>query len=224
MGFASVNDAPIVRGEWTLPRVGLWHANIELDTDNAPRGEVTMRWGNEAWVGTIRRSACDSGSCRVLIVGGVGDLGMETKAQGFRDAKVSAILDHILGAAGQTRSMRVDKGLLERKMPWFAVLKQSAGRALVHVSQSLDLSWRLEADGSLWVGEETWPEAEINEDDLDLIASHGASGTIHLRMLRPAIWPGTTWQGARVSRVEHHMDAGDISSRVYLEGASEWTG
>ena len=109
-------------------------------------------------------------------------------------------------------------------MPWFAVLKQSAGRALVNLCQTLDLSWRLDSDGSLWVGSETWPEAEINEDDLDLMASHGASALLHLRILNPSIWPGTIWRGDRGSRVEHHLDAGDIYSRVYFEGANEWTG
>ena len=217
MAHVTAAGVPVLNGALTLPRQGAWHALLVLDTDEAPSGSITIDWGGRQWTGTIYASRVERGVSVVQAVGGAGGLKAKVTAQGFRDAKVSAVFDHIANASGEALSSNIDAALLARKFEWFPLLAGLAGRCLDTIAGVLGTAWRFEPDGKLWVGEEKWPKAAIDNADIELIDLEGPTDRVRVRMLDPSLMPGTVWDGLRVSRVEHTVAADDLSTLVWFE-------
>ncbi len=217
MAYATIADIPITHGRLTLPRQGLWQVAAIVDTDDLLSGEVDVSWGGLAWHGTIVRAGRENGACAVRVVAGAGGLGAEIEPQGFRDAKLSAVLDHITGAAGEVLASSVDAVLLAQQVEWFALPRVPAARALSAIAETFGLSWRFLPSGRLWIGSESWPAAAPAVEDVEL---DGLSLSAEVTMPVPSLLPGTTWSKQRVSRVEHLLTPNDIHSRVWFERAA----
>ncbi len=213
MSYATCNGLPVTSGRVAIPRVGAWHADLALDGD-APVGELAITLGGLGFRGWARRSGTWGGQTTVRAVGGRGGLARTVAAQGFRDSQLSAVVDHVLRESGETLARDADQGALATALPWWSVLEAPAGAALAAVTQALGLVWRVTPSGEVWIGAETWPESQI---DAEALAYSAASDVAEVYLPVPALLPGMTWQGRRVSYVEHAIEPERVRSRVWFE-------
>lgn len=217
MAYATIADIPLTHGRLTLPRQGLWQVAAIIDTDVLLSGAVEVRWGGLSWLGTIVRAGMENGACAVRVVAGAGGLGKEIAPQGFRDAKLSALFDHLCSSAGEKLADNVEANLLAQQVGWFALPRVPVARALSAIAETFDLSWRFLPNGRLWIGSERWPAAAPTVED---VALDGLSQSAEVSMPVPSLLPGTTWSRQRVSRVEHLLTPNSIRSRVWFERAA----
>jgi len=81
-------------------------------------------------------------------------------------------------------------------------MKGAASRALVALCDELGASWRILADGTLWIGTETWPDADLGS--AKLLDEDWASGVFTVADAVQMV-PGTLYNGERVQQVTHYL-------------------
>jgi hypothetical protein len=81
------------------------------------------------------------------------------------------------------------------------------------------VSWRVLADGSVWVGRETWPTSLL-EEYAHIDQAPGA-GSMEIVAAEPAIYPGEVFEERRVSVVTHRIDNGRVRTRILWEKAAQ---
>src|SRR5690606_8683873 len=74
------------------------------------------------------------------------------------------------------------------------------------------LSWRTLTDGTVWVGQETWPESTLEHEVLDEDHAGGAA-VIWSQAFGPL--PGETWRGRRLRCVQHEVEASRSRTTVW---------
>ena len=82
-------------------------------------------------------------------------------------------------------------------------------------------SWRVLADGTVWVGTEAWPDSGLLEQT-DYVETNEWPGEnrIELGVETLKLLPGTTLGDRKVSFVEHILRDGYVRSRALLEDPS----
>jgi hypothetical protein len=215
----SLNGSAVQHGTLRLPRVGAWTADLVVDTDAAPTGSValTSADGAHKLQGTVVRAGVDGERAHVLVVGGAGGLGREVAPVYYRGVPLRLPIGEVLRAAGETLSTTSDAAVLGRLLGKWTRERASAGTLLGHLLDAVGGVWRVADDGSVWVGEETWPTADAA--DVDLIADDPSHGrvTVGAASLPLGIRPGTVYNGQRVSYVEHTFDAEAARAEVWFE-------
>ncbi len=219
MAYASVNGIPVTAGCLTLPRSGAWTALVSLDTSDAITREAKLDWGGLDLRGSLVRGGMEAGSLWCQIVGGCGGLGRQMPAVGFKTPKVGTVLDAVMSSAGESLSPAVSSGLRNRSLEWFALIEgQSCGSALSRLAEATATIWRVQPDGKVWIGRETWPKARASGDDIEVIEVAMASDRFRARMSDTSLaLPGQTWSGCRIDRIVHRVSGSDFSSVIWLD-------
>lgn len=223
MSDVKLGTATVLSGVVVLPRVGVWHANLVVQSDAAPTGAATLTLGGGAvvMVGTVTRGGEYAGVARVRMVGGAGGLATAVTAKKYVGAPASLMIGDALRAAGETLSTTADTATLATV---FALWTRAAGKArdaLTAVAQAANTAavWRVLADGTVWIGPETWPDSGITSKSYTLVASMPEHGVDEVAMEVPLLKPGTLFRSRKVSAVEHRITAGSIRSSVWYENA-----
>ena len=183
---------------------------LELDADEAPTGAVELVFATgPAFKGTVARAAVFEGRVELVVVGGSGGLSLEPElaievgGAGYTGTPIvveaALILGDLLALTGVGLSPDVD--LEPFTLPRWQRVADYAGRALGLLAAAWGVSWRVRADGLLWIGSETW---EAYEDESNVIEQGDAADTAEvsaaLTVDRPDIAPGMTVGGRRVIR------------------------
>ncbi len=191
----STGEIPVRMGKLRSLARGPWTARAECavvePTMLAPTGPVALvvrrESGTEdAWQGTVRRSAIAKTSARldVAIVGGAGGLLVPLDPKGLDFAAGSTplpaglVLRKLATAAGEKLADGVEDALDAYQLPRWHVAGGMTAAASLDVFASelarrtgLDVGWRLLPTGRLWVGVEAWPtlahDARALDPDLD---------------------------------------------------------
>ena len=73
-----IGDAAVTRCDITFPRRGVWCADVDLDTETAPTGRVSVVVdGGPTWSGTVVSGGVSHGLWSGRIVGGAGGVERE---------------------------------------------------------------------------------------------------------------------------------------------------
>jgi hypothetical protein len=215
----TLNGAGVQHGTLRLPRIGAWTAEVVVDVATAPSGAVTLATGDGRYSlrGTVVRSGVDGERAHVRIVGGAGGLGREVAPVYYRGVPLRLPLGEVLRAAGETLSTTSDAAVLGRLLGKWTRERAPVGTLLGHLLDAVGGVWRVADDGTVWIGEETWPAASAA--DVDLVAEEPthARVTVGAESLPLGIRPGTTYRGQRVSYVEHTFDADAARAEVWFE-------
>jgi hypothetical protein len=111
--------------------------------------------------------------------------------------------------AGELLADGVEDALDAFQLGHWTRLSMPAGKALDLLVDVLGLSWRVQADGSIWVGAETWEAVDAAhyigqaDDDLVIYAPDGAP-----------LLPGTTIDGTQAVAVEYQISPGKLRAQV----------
>lgn len=199
-----------------MPRCGKWHADLTIDADSPPvEGKQTITIADSVQLrGTVLRSGSSGGRVTVRIIGGAGGLGRALKAKFYRGVTARIVLADIAREAGESLSPRIDPGLLGRMLPRWVRMAGTASEALLVTCEALGVGWRIESDGALWVGNETW---SVMDAEHGVISSSPSDGTHEISMTTPALAPGVLFRNERVSAVEHVLESSKIRTRYWVE-------
>lgn len=200
----TVNGLPVLELRLTLPLVGAWVAELEVDTsevDDPPTGQVAIADDGGIYNATVVRSGILAHSARLDVVGGKGGLSQDVAARSFRDASARDVAADILAQVGEELDPSSTPAVLSIKLPYWTVTAGRAGAALSALCDALSARWRVLPSGGVWIGVESWPAAERDALELDRDDAAGAVFTAPDDLA--VLAPGSLLSGRNVGRVEY---------------------
>lgn len=149
-------SAAILRATVHLPLSGVWSADLEVDTDEDLTGRCALEADGAAWLsGTVTEGGVSHGLWRGRIVGGAGGLRGTLPTRAYRDATLADVLGDALRESGEALS-GTSSALTNACRLWHRT-EGAAARTVAAVASSAGYSWRVLADGTVWLGVEGWP-------------------------------------------------------------------
>lgn len=217
------NGQPATGAKVTMPRVGAWHADISADDDVAvPTGRVTIQIDGEDFVGTWVRGRSFVGRTPVRIVGGGGGLSRQLEAKNYSSGpSVRMVVKEILGSE-ETLSSTSSEEILSSVVPSYHRMGGGiASHALTQVLQKVRATWRVLADGTVWVGVDEFPEVVLDHvvEDEDWF-----SGIITITTEAPVLRPGVTFLGHQIQQVVHYSDTEGLRTEAHTSSSSSALG
>lgn len=212
-GSGARSALPVVRATITMPRIGAWHADLQVDTTDAPAGAVTLQAGALTLKGFVNRARVHQAIARVRLVGGAGGLQKVATPKHYTSPILRIPLDDLARAAGETLSATGHAATLNRQLLAWTTLGLPTGAMIQALADHVGVAWRALPDGSLWFGPETWPASTLKDPRfLDEVPEQG---TIVVGADTVEILPGTTLAGRRVDYVEHLVSQNEIRTKVW---------
>lgn len=227
MSEVTVNDLPATRVSLLLPRVGVWSADVEVDSDEALTGAVTLSIQGRTWRGVVLRGAVYEGTWRGRLVGGAGGLTRSVEAVAQRGSTLALALADVLRAAGET--LAATSGDLSAVAPLWHRFAAPAADAVADVARAAGYAWRFLPDGTLWMGAETWPTVAPT-DPPEVISETPEVGRVVLfGDAAYDVAPGVTLSlpdrdPVRVGCVEHQVSVDDARTVLLAEPSTEPAG
>jgi hypothetical protein len=214
MAEGTIAGAPIIAATITMPGAGAWLAHVSADTDEVISGSVTIDIAGAQFVGTVMRGGVIHGRLELAVCGGAYGLPTVLAAQSYRNVPASIPLKDILSACGETLSSTHDASKLAIFLPAWMRIESRGGQAMQMLLDKIAANWRVLADGTVWIGADTWPTQEVDAVVLD---EFPARKLLHVQTEQPTIRPGVTWEGRRVSYVQHKLSSARSSTEVWYE-------
>jgi len=214
----TVNGLPVLELRLTLPLVGAWVAELEVDmseADDPPTGQVSIADDGGSYNATVVRSGILAHSARLDVVGGRGGLSQAVAARSYRDVSARDVAADILAQVGEALDPSSTPAVLGTKLPYWTVTAGRAGAALSALCDALSARWRVLPNGHIWIGVESWPNAERDAVELDRDDAAGAVFTAPEDLA--VLAPGTVLASRNVGRVEY------LVSRERPLRATYWT-
>lgn len=183
----------------TMPRVGAWHADVMLDTELDLLGQtLALAMDGETFLGTVIRGRGFVGGTPLRLVGGRGYLSRLLSPQNYKSPTIRTVVSDILGS--EVLSATSDQGVLGSSLPAWEVIESIASHALTRLLAKVDATWRVLADGSVWIGRDSFPALSLPHvvEDEDWF-----SGTILISPETPGLRPGVTFLGHQIEEVVH---------------------
>lgn len=220
MALVAVNGLSVLDGSSLyFPRVGAWHAEFKVDTPDAigPACEININDGKLVLKGTADRTGTFVDAGFVRVVAGKDGLGTTAKPKHYDDPSIRIILADLVATAGEAIASSADASMLARHLTAWTTTGRPVGNVVdLLLRQVPGASWRMLADGTLWVGAETWPDSGLSTDDYQVLAELPSDGTAELGLEAPVLLAGVALAGRRVSAVEHRIGAG-VRATVWFE-------
>lgn len=228
MGLINVNGKAAFETRICTPRTGVWHADLLVADTVAIAGAATINVNSGALIlnGTAlpSRSGVFADTARARVFGGANGMSLTARPNHYNGTSVRGVLDALLAAAGERLSPTADAGILGTGLDAFTVTANPIGQL---VSQLLaaaapGASWRMLADGTLWVGRETWPAAGVDRETYQILEDNAETRSMLIAVDAPMMLVGTTFEGRRVSYAEATVgQAGDgVTMRIWFEDAA----
>jgi hypothetical protein len=214
-----------VRGVITMPRTGAWHASLWVDSQVKPAGKVEIKAGALTLVGTVNRASLYRGLLRLRVVAGGDGLRKRANPKHYTTPVIRLPLGELARDAGEAISPTSDSAALnETLLSWTTVGVETGAMisALVSLSKTPDIGWRMLADGSIWVGVDAWPESDA--DEWQELEESPEDGSLVLGMDVPRLIPGTTLDGRRIDTVEHTISPEEYRAKIWAAEASSSSG
>lgn len=208
--------SPVIDGCLAVPRSGAWVATLSVDAEKAPApgAAVVVKLAAQEFKGAVWRGGKPYGRAQVTVIGGAGKLAKVIDAQAYRNATVRILVSDALGAAGETLSPASDAALLGTMAKAWVRARARVSDVLTGLLAPLGATWRVRADGTVWVGPETWPESKAKGV---LIEECPEVGTRTYALDTFDLFGGETFDAHKVSRVEHTTGAERGRSVVWHE-------
>lgn len=217
----TVNGADVLSLHLTMPSSGAWVADIEVDADELAAGVAIDDGDGNRFVGRVLRSSATSGRLGARVVpgkGGIAGLVKRLAARHFHGVPLRSVLADILAQTGEQLSPTAQQAVLTRQLPFWSIPggpDSSPGAALRLLTQAVGATWRMLADGTVWVGVDSYPKAaEFEREELE---PDTVLGTVTLAVDGFPLRPGVTLDGRRVLSVEHRIDGAELRT-LYHHG------
>jgi hypothetical protein len=220
MAFASINDIDIIEANIKMPRKGVWHAWLVVDTADAITGNVTIKFGDPTnpvvLIGTVARGGPQIELNALRVVAGAGGMDKVIPPKGFKSTVLESPLRDALQAAGERLSDDSDRKLLDAPAPLWGRHRGTCARAVQNVLDQIDgCTWRHLADGTVYAGRERWPNTKLGE--YQELGRDPMLNIVVISADHPNIFPGERLGSDLVSSVEHSFKADSLRTKLFLE-------
>lgn len=223
MALATCGDADVLGMAAHLPGRGAWFAKLTLDTATAPSGQVTIAaTGGLTLKGTVITGGVFCDVARVYVVGGAGGLRAASPTSAYQNAQLRDPLNAVLKAAGETLSATTSESVLAVLLDFWTVPASRTSLALDGLCRAAsaaigsDVVWRVLDDGTIWMGAETWPAAQLpfGADVLDFFPDEGR---YVIGVDTPALLPGVNLDGVgQVAAVDHWLSDDEVRTWAWV--------
>lgn len=214
---ATLNGKDILAVSIQEPRIGVWSAVVDVDSEEAISGTVTMAIDGVSWVGTISKGDLHAGRFHSQVVGGAGKLATVLDAKYYQGVPLSVVLDDLMLGTGEKLSSTSSTELRSHSVPRWARPQGKASAALVQIADEMGFSWRVLRDGTVWLGAESWPTIKPEFDEIDRVPGRDS---VTIAPESPTVLPGSTFDSRKVSRVTTYIKDVGLRQDVLFEGAS----
>lgn len=216
--MTTLNNLPLLSLSLVIPRLGAWTADVEVDSDTDVTGAVTLDLEGRVWRGTVVRGAVHLGRWSGRIVGGAGGLLGELPPVALAGTTLRAVLEEALRAAGET--IATSAAALDVAVARWHRTRATGDIAVAEVARYAGMSWRVLADGTVWVGAETW--ATITVRDVDVMGREPVTGCTELAGdaaldLAPGQTVTLDGTAVRIGAVTHRLDGVALRTTVLEE-------
>lgn len=228
--LVSINGVSVLSGSIMMPLQGVWTGDLVIDQPDGTGFDagtpVAIVASNNGFtingVVSPARTGDFLDAVHVRVLGGAGGMAKDTLPRAYVQPGAFGrdVVNGLLSDSGETLSTTADATLLTKNLTAWSVMTTSVAQALelmISINSPGD-NWRLLADGTLWVGAETWPQSS---DEFVVLSQNPADGTFDLGVDSPSVMPGVSLSGVgNVNRVEHTILSNSIRSRVWIDFAT----
>lgn len=195
----------VTGGSVILPRTGIWIADLRVDERDEMPDRVTLDLGAAEMPAAVHKSKLVGGMTELRLVGGAGGLGDDAKPKHYHRPLVRHVVADLLRDAGETLSATSSQGLLGIELEAWDTIELPTGSMLSALCAVVGngANWRVLADGTVWIGAETWPDSGIESRE---IQGDGPNAASVVGTDIPGLLPGTLLDGRRVDTVTHSLD------------------
>ena len=210
----------VARGTITLPRVGVWHADLTVNADGPATGSVVATLDGVDMPAHIQKAEMAAGMLKLRIVGGAGGMGKDASPKHYKGGTVRHVVGDLTRDVGEVLSSSSSASILDLPLRAWTLLAVPTGALMQALADTVaeltgsPVAWRVLYDGKVWFGVEAWPmcPADVQVLDVDAANSSQLLGTDAL-----GIWPGTTIDGRRIDSVVHEVGAQNRSTVFWAE-------
>jgi hypothetical protein len=215
-------DLDVLTGKIVQPGRGVWTADLKLSSDTAPSGQVSIvADGGLTLKGTVvpASSGVAVDVAHVRIVGGAGGLTNDVSGS-FESAQASDVLKAITDATGEALSSTISSEVLGVSLDHWHMGVYKASRALDELADfsgvqlGKAITWRVLPDGTIWIGEDTFPALAMPDDAVIEQAFPSEQRTV-LGVSVPFLSPGVNLDTVgNINNVEHWITPGSVRTWV----------
>jgi hypothetical protein len=208
----------VTSGQVLLPRTGCWIADLRIDEREDLPDLVVLDLGAVEMPAAVTQAELIGGMTEVRLVGGTGGMGEISRPKHYHRPLARHVLGDLLRDAGERLAASSTPGVLSTEFEAWTTLALPTGALLASLCALAggDVNWRVLADGTIWIGRETWPDSGVVSRSID---SDGANAASIVGTDIPGLWPGTLLNGRRVDHVRHDLDA-DRTTVLFAEAAT----
>lgn len=222
----AANGAPLLKATISESLYGFWIADIEVDSLEDLTGPIVLDIEGITFTGAIfspggrDRSGVESGRWIARIVGGAAGMGTAVGAKNFNGVNVRGLIDELLAAAGETLDVDAsDSTILIRPMAKWHRIATTAGNALAELLDEVSSSARMQRNGQVKIGVESFAALDIDTKTDRIISETPDMNRQLFAPLQPVIIPGVTIEDRRVSYVLTTVTGGGLRQEVWYEDA-----
>jgi hypothetical protein len=209
-GYPHASGVLLTSAEVTMQTQGPWFADVELDLpddQDVPDGPFRFEIEGVEFVGAVKpeRSGRFAGRTHLRVVGGAGGLEAQLSARNYAGGvtRHRTVVSDILRDSGETLSSESDAAILDTQITGWHRSECTGRQALDQICAKASCTWRVLRDGTVWVGNDGWPDTQPSGTVLDV---HHGDGFVLSAPDVPDSVPGQVIEGHRVVQVVHRLD------------------
>jgi hypothetical protein len=213
VSLISLQGDPVLSGTVTRPLTGAWTATLEVETAVEPLGAMTLDLAGTSLVGTIVRASVFRERVECVLVGGAGGLADVLPAKFYRGVTLRTILVDTLLSAGERFAATSDTSVTGTAVPaWIRPLGTTSQALNALVAKVPGSTWRVLADGSVWVGITAWATKSLEYVPID---ENGVDQRTTIATEDLSLDAGVTLDGRRVNYVRHSISSSSVRTEVW---------
>jgi hypothetical protein len=230
MALVTLGGFDVIEADLQIPRYGVWTVDAVVDSKDAtqlqPGAQVALQVNGPNGSLTMKctplpsRSAVFLDTIRLRLAAGAAGMSTIAKPAYYSSGKVTDVVAGLLKTAGETISGTADPTVLAALIQRYTVFGHPVGiaiAALVRAVTPAGTAWRMLADGTFWMGPESWPDSGISASAYVVMDQLPQENRQLLGIDSPIALPGTTIAGAKVSAVHTKIRDDKIRSLLWLE-------
>jgi hypothetical protein len=230
MALITVNGQDVIEARATRRRVGAWRWDILVDDPTALAGKVTIDVNSGAltFLGSVARAGVFSDTGHVQVLAGAAGLSTPGTPRHYNGTSVGIVLADILSDADEALSPTADSSVLGAGLDAWTTASVPVATliSLVLAAGAPGAVWRSLPDGTIWVGNETWPDSGADPATYQIFEDAAESNSMLVGCDAPFLLPGTTFEGRQVGYVEDSVgqEGAGVTCRILFEDPTSITG